>query len=96
MAKKRKTRQQKIIAQLRRQLAQQQLKKETLNLKISSRQEAISYRPNSQPPHNSHLEKANNPVFSYDPNLIKKDILKTIFLSLGIIGLQFMLYLKLR
>ncbi|MGB9706590.1 MAG: hypothetical protein ACPLXP_00740 [Microgenomates group bacterium] len=96
MGKKRKTRQEKIILQLKRKLAAQKAKEALVSPKLQLRQEAISYRPNKGPEAKLSSEKPNNAIFSYDPKLVKKDILKTIILSLVIIGLQVVLYLRLR
>ncbi len=96
MGKKRKTRQEKIILQLKRKLAAQNLKAASLSTKFQSRQEAISYRSSSQVEAESSSKKLNNTIFSYDPRLVKKDLLKTVILALAIISLQFVLYLKLR
>lgn len=96
MGKKRKTRQEKIILKLKRQLAQQKTKTTLPSTKFQPRQEAISYRPSSRAEAELSLEKPNNAIFSYDPKLVKKDILKTIILTLAIFSLELVLYLKLR
>lgn len=96
MGKKRKTRQQKIITQLKRKLAAQQQfqPKSSQVAKIS--QEAISSLP--QPPAEiKQIEKnQDKSIFFYDPNLVKRDLLKTFVVSLVIFSLQVVLYLKLR
>jgi len=96
MGKKRKTRQQKIILQLKRKLAAQSAKGVPPETKIPVRQEAISYKAIAQPENRLSARKQDNLVFSYDPGLVRKDVLKTLILSLLITSLQFMLYLKLR
>jgi len=96
MGKKRKTRQQKIILQLKRKLAAQSAKGVPSETKIPVRQEAISYKAIAQPENRLSARKQDNLVFSYDPGLVRKDILKTLILSLIIASLQLVLYLKLR
>lgn len=87
MAKRHKTRQQKIILQLKRQLADKQIK---------PRQEAISYRIEPEAKKIVRSEKTDKLSLSLDPRLIKKDLLKTLALTLGIVSLEAVLYLKLR
>lgn len=95
MAKKRKTRQQKIILQLKRNLTAQ------ANL-------AASNTPKSEPRQGSKLsklkktssrlsqgKKIDSSILSYNSNLIKKDLTKTAFLALIALSLQFVLYLYL-
>jgi len=96
MGKKRKTRQEKIILQLKRKLAAQGLKDASLSTKFLTRQEAISYRTSGQVEAELGSKKPSNTIFSYDPRLVKKDLLRAVILSLAIISLQFVLYLKLR
>lgn len=96
MAKKRKTRQQKIILQLKRKLVAQSTKNTPLDSKKEIRQEAISYRSLTLFQKNLHAKKQENIIFSYDPKIIKKNLFKTLFLCLFIFGLQLVLYLKLR
>jgi len=96
MGKKRKTRQQKIILQLKRKLAAQKAKETFLPSNKEIRQEVISYRSLTQPQKNLPEKKQENIAFSCDPKLVKKDLLKTFILALVIIGFQLVLYLKLR
>jgi len=86
MPKKRKTRQEKIILQLKRKLAR----------KIESSQEANLTEAKFEPHQKPIPEKAAISVFSYNPNLIKKDLIKTSILALLIIGFELVLYLNLR
>jgi len=86
MPKKRKTRQEKIILQLKRELAK----------KIEPSQEANLAKPRFEPPKKSISKKAAISAFSYDPSLIKKDLIKTSILALLVIGLEFVLYLNLK
>jgi hypothetical protein len=96
MAKRRRTRQDKIIAQLRRQLEQQPAVLPHQATKIQISQEAILPR---QP---QTKAVANNDVFpdntdlSLQSRLIKKDLLKTLIVSLAIVSLEIVLYWKLR
>jgi len=96
MGKKRKTREQKIILQLKRKLAAQSATGVLSETRTAVRQEAISYRSSGQVEAELSSKKPNNTIFSYDPRLVKKDLLKTVILSLAIISLQLVLYLKLR
>jgi hypothetical protein len=96
MGKKRKTRQQKIILQLKRKLAAQSAKEILQKAKTPVRQEVISYRSLTQSQTNLPEKKQEIIAFSYDPRLVKKDLLKTLILALVIIGFQLVLYLKLR
>jgi len=97
VAKKRRTKQQKIILQLKRQLAQKQTPQTTF---AEPRQGAISgsVEPESKPLKKPKLpfKKADEPIFSSDPRLIKKDLAKTLILTLAVISLEIVLYWKLR
>ena len=95
MSKKRKTRQQKIILQLKRKLAAQERKKALLEPNTKLRQEATSSKSLLQSQGVSLAKRRENIVLSYNPMLVKKDILKTLILTSAIIGLQIVLYLKL-
>lgn len=88
MAKKRKTRQEKIIHQLRRKLTQVPLGQ--------VRQEPVSYRIAPEPEKIHPPEKTDKPDLSFNPKLIRKDLIKTLALTLGIISLETVLYFKLR
>jgi hypothetical protein len=96
MGKKRKTRQQKIILQLKRKLAAQKAKEAFLPSNKEIRQEVISYRSLTQPQKKLSEKKQENITFSYDSGLVKKDLFKTLILTLVIFSLQLVLYLKLR
>lgn len=96
MAKKRKTRQQKVITQLKRQLVKQAQPKTGQGKKKSVRQEAILTKANFSLPQKSNLKKNDNTVLWGDSSLIKKDLLKTISLALIILSFEIVLYLKLR
>jgi len=96
MGKRRKTRQEKIILQLKRRLASQGREKVSASTKFQPRQEAIYHKPQAKTEEKLSLKKSDNMTFSFDPRLVKRDILKTLILSLAIISLQIVLYLKLR
>lgn len=123
MTKKRKTRQEKIILQLKRQLAQKKRAEASQETKIISspdplipqkktasysfpglsrkaknqaRQEAISEAKPKTKLQVGQAKKAVKSIFFYDPSLIRKDLLKSLALTLIVIGLELMLYLKLR
>lgn len=88
MAKKRRTRQEKIITQLKRELNKR--------TKFKPSQEAISQPEKIELPRKALGEKTDSSVFSSNLVLIKKDLLKTLILSLIVFSLEFVLYLKLR
>lgn len=96
MAKKRKTRQEKIILQLRRQLTKQAVAKPVLDTKSETRQEAIFIEPKRAPKEKVVPRKLDAAILSYDPRLVKKDIFKTLILTLIVLSFEFVLYLKLR
>jgi hypothetical protein len=81
VAKKGKTRQEKIISRLRRQVA------------ISSTVNAL---PPKLAPLVQEKEKAINNVLSCNPKLLKKDLLKTALLSFVIVTVELVLYSKLK
>ncbi len=96
MPKKRKTRQQKIILQLKRELAKERKKVVSPIKKKEARQGAISFRPQVQPKKSSQEKKTDISIFSYDPRLIKKDLVKTALLATLALSFEFVLYWKLR
>ncbi len=97
MSKKRKTRQEKIILQLKRQLGQKKtLPASALEPKFELSQEAISKEPQTEPPEAKQEKRVDTPAFSGDLRLNKRDLLKTLILTLFIISFEFVLYLKLR
>lgn len=96
MAKKRKTRREKIILQLKRELARQQAKMASPGTKTSSRQGAILFSAKTQPAKAKKTKRAYLSVLSANSNLIRRDLIKTLILTLLILSLQFVLYLKLR
>ncbi|MGB9911376.1 MAG: hypothetical protein ACPLKP_02095 [Microgenomates group bacterium] len=95
MSKKRKTRQQKIILSLKRQLVKQQVTP-LKEKKVTPHQEEISFSKNKKLPEIKSKEENDNSIFFYDPSLVKKDLFKTLVISLAIFSLQIVLYLKLR
>ena len=96
MAKKRKTRQEKIILQLKRELARRQIKPIVNNQKIEPRQEAILAKPKKNFLKLNKEKKTDASILSYDSSLIKKDLIKTLVLAIFALSLEFVLYLKLR
>lgn len=86
VSKKRKTRREKIILRLKRQLG----------TKSAPRQEAIlkSAEPKIQPEIN--FKRPDSSILFYNEALVKNDLLKTLILALVVISLEFVLYLKLR
>jgi len=89
MAKKRKTRREKIIFQLKRQLAQK-------GTKLEPSQEAISPPKIIEPVMVPEIKKPDISALSLNLKLIKKDLLKTLILSLITFSLEAVLYLKLK
>ena len=96
MGRKRKTRQEKIILQLKRQLANQNSQTASPSSKSKPSQEAILVKPKIETPAKKINRKAVVSSLSEHPSLIKKDILKTLALTLIIVSLEIVLYLKLR
>ncbi len=96
MAKKRKTRQEKIILQLKRELAKKSQVPASISTKIKPSQEAISQKPKIEPKQARVQKKTDISVLSFDPKLIRHDLIKTLILSLVVISLEIMLYLALR
>lgn len=96
MAKKRKTRQEKIILQLKRELARQKAKPASRSKKIEPRQEAISPEPKIKPQKRLKEKKTDISILSYDARLIRKDLLKTLTLTLIALSFELVLYLRLR
>jgi len=86
MAKKRKTKQEKIILHLKRQLSTE----------ITPRQEAILKPVEAKIAPTFIPKRSDSSILFYNNSLIKKDLLKTLILTLIIVGLEFVLYLKLR
>ena len=93
MAKKRRTRSQKIIADLRRQVGKKQTKTSVLEPKITNdkkrgNKHTFSYdEPIKSKAADKTVKKKMEKeasLYSYDPSLIKKDLLKTIYLALFI------------
>ena len=104
MGKKRKTRQQKIISKLRRELSQQRVVSvNPLNRK--AKLTPARHQPVRDPRRNAGIRpiKAANAVktirksktprtiFAYNPKLIKKDLIKTLLLSFIFLGIIFIL-----
>ena len=96
MGKKRKTKQQKIILQLKRQLSQQPRISVLKNTESQVSQEEVLIRPEAQfqEPKTSKISDVSN--YFLNLKLIRKDLLKTLVLTLAIISFEIVLYLKLR
>lgn len=95
MGKKRKTRQQKVIAQLRRELAKKEGKTVSESTQAQTRQGAKIFEaktPTFEPEKEKKLEL---PPLSIDNHCLKKDLLKTLALTVAVLSLELVLYLKL-
>lgn len=96
MGKKRKTRKEKIILQLKRELAKERAKIPSPSKKVEARQEAISPESKIKPQRKLKEKNADISILSYDPRLIRKDLLKTLILTSIAISLELVLYFRLR
>jgi hypothetical protein len=85
MAKKRKTKKEKI-----------KIKKKVLNPSFKPSQEAILKETSPKINEKKILKKNDKQDFSDDFAPIKKDLLKSLLITLGIISLELVLYLKLK
>jgi len=96
MGKKRKTKQQKIILQLKRQLFQQPRISVPKSTESQVSQEEVLIKPQAplQEPKTSKISDVSS--YSLNLKLIRKDLLKTLVLTLAIISFEIVLYLKLR
>ena len=96
MGKKRKTKQQKIILQLKRQLNQNRPISAPISTELPISQEEVFSQPQAQV-QEAKVSKISD-VSSYSGNLklIKKDLLKTLLLTLAVISFEVVLYLRLR
>ncbi len=90
MAKKRKTKKQKISTKAKRKIA-------VSNKLFEPSQEAISISETlSKTPKKVSKENGDNKASSSEYKLIKKDLLRSLLITAGIISLEIVLYLKLR
>lgn len=96
MPKIRKTRQEKIILKLKRELSQKGVQNSSSNTIPQVRQEAILTQPNLKLEENSEVKKIDTSALSFNPKLVKMDVLKTLALTVFIISLEIVLYLRLR
>ena len=87
MSKRRKTRREKIILQLKRQVFEGTKFQPSQEAKFPQAEIEIEPKP--------AIKKPDVAIFSYDPKLIKTDIFKTLILTAIIISLEIVLYLKL-
>lgn len=96
MSKKRKTRQEKIILQLKRELAKKTQVSPSISTKSKPRQGAILKPAEIEPEEVKPSKKTDISILSFDQELIRRDLLKSLILSLAVISLEFVLYLVLR
>ena len=96
MSKKRKTRQKKIILQLKRKLSQEQLISPQINTTFKTSQEEVFFKPEPKIK-KEKIEKIADVTANFgDLKLIKKDLIKTLLITLFIVSLEVVLYLNLR
>ncbi len=96
MSKKRKTRQHKIVLQLKRQLEQKKLVSSPIETESKTSQEEVFIMPKIEIK-KEKAEKITATSANFgDLKLIKKDLIKTLLITVLIIGLEAVLYLKLR
>lgn len=96
MGKKRKTKQQKIILQLKRQLGQHQPISSPISTELPISQEEVFSQPQIQAQEPKVPKISDVSAYSGHLKLIKKDLLKTLALTLAIFSFEVVLYLKLR
>jgi hypothetical protein len=96
MGKKRKTRQQKIILQLKRELAKEKQKDASGNTEAEPRQEAILSQAKTRKIKKVQKKKIDNAILSYDSRLVRRDLAKTAVLAFLALSLEFVIYLRLR
>lgn len=106
MSKKRKTRNQKVVARLRRQLASHRESRPAADYRLEELEGGLGEKNTlrqvaaDQARLKTDHEKAGGEnhdlaSFSYDPSLVKRDIFKTLALSLAIIMFELVLYFRL-
>jgi hypothetical protein len=96
MAKKRRTRQEKIFQQLKKNVHLKQSNDVEKRYEFTPSQDAVSSFERKAEIKSAATKKADMSVFSYDPRTVKKDLLKTFLLTVLIVAIQVMLYLKLK
>lgn len=96
MSKKRKTRQEKIILQLKRQLTKKPLFPTLKNIESKASQEEVFLEPQIKLQPEKLTKISDVSANLTDLKLIKKDLLKTMFITFFIVSLEVVLYLKLR
>jgi hypothetical protein len=96
MGKKRKTKQQKIILQLKRQLNQNRPISAPISTELPISQEEVFRQPQAQVQEVGPSKISDVSSYSGNLKLIKKDLLKTLLLTLAVISFEVVLYLKLR
>lgn len=96
MSKKRKTRQKKIILQLKRKLDQEKLFPPQINTVLKTSQEEVFLKTEPEIK-KEKIEKITDVKANFgDLKLIRKDLIKTLLITFFIISLEVVLYLKLR
>ena len=95
MAKKKKTRQQKIIADLRRQLYTSQTKYAPLEIKTEKNTQSVSITLPKQPSLNTTIPKIPAPAFTNTYPYLAKDLKKTAILTTAIFAAQLILFFTL-
>jgi hypothetical protein len=96
MGKKRKTKEEKVILQLKRKIARQKAEIKSLKAKTEPRQESISKSKIRKKTKRKKRKKKDVSIFFYDSSLVKRDLFKSLILTLAVIGLEIVLYLRLR
>lgn len=91
MSKKRRTKQQKIIARLKRQLAQNDNRKDKESFVFKTEQKEKKIKPFPTEINKKNSASSAKNFFSYSPKLIKKDLIKTAILSLIFLGIIFLI-----
>jgi hypothetical protein len=96
MSKKRKTRQQKIVLQLKKQLEQKKFVSSPQRAEFKTSQEEVLFKPEIEIK-KEKVEKITDISANFgDLKLIKKDLIKTLLITVLIVSLEAVLYLKLR
>ena len=96
MSKKRKTRQKKIILQLKRELKEKPLLPSLKTIESEASQEEVFLEPQIKFQPGKTTKISDISANLTDLKLIKKDLFKTLFITFFITSLEVVLYLKLR
>ncbi len=95
MAKKKKTRQQKIIADLRRQLYTSQAKDVPLEIKTENNTQSLSITLPKMPKINTTANRETSPAFTNTYPYLAKDLRKTAIVTTAILAAQLLLFFTL-